>query len=153
MCYGRSDYWEEIWGDIETDIFSKEYEYIIDAQMDTISYLKKCFGITTKIVRQSSLDCHEMASKSKKIVEKVKKTGANIYLAGNGAKKYLEPDVIEKSGIKLIFQNFFHPQYPQKIDKGFIGNMSSIDMLFNCGKENAKKLFWENIEKEKRSGI
>lgn len=153
MCYGRSDYWEEIWGDIETDIFSKEYEYIIDAQMDTISYLKKCFGITTKIVRQSSLDCHEIASKSKKIVEKVKKTGANIYLAGNGAKKYLEPDVIEKSGIKLIFQNFFHPQYPQKFDGGFIGNMSSIDMLFNCGKENAKKLFWENIEKEKASGI
>ena len=148
-CYGHTPYWKEIWDDIEKKIFSKEYKFIIDAQIDTITYLRECFGIKTEIVRQSSLDCQEKDSKSMKIVEKVKKVGADIYLAGNGARKYLEPEVVENNGIKLIFQNFTHPQYPQKFSDVFIGNMSSIDMLFNCGKENAKKIFWDNIEVEK----
>lgn len=153
MCYGHAPFWREIWGDIEKRIFSKEYKFIIDAQLDTISYLKECFGIKTRIVRQSTLDCHEMNSKSMKIVEKVKKVGADIYLAGNGAKKYLEPTVVENNGIKLIFQNFKHPQYPQKFSNLFIGNMSSVDMLFNCGKENSRKYFWDNIAVERVNGI
>ena len=147
MCYGSLEYWGEIWKDME-EVFSQDYVYIVDAQIASLQYLRKCFDIHTKIIRHSSLNFQATESKSINIVEKMKIVGASTYLSGNGAKKYIEKDVFEKNGIKLEFQNFIHPVYPQKLLNRFVGNMSAIDMLFYCGKRKAKEIFWDNIEKE-----
>lgn len=148
MCYGRAPFWNGIWADIRELLFS-DYEYLIDLQMASINYLRKCFDINTHLVMQSNLDCQEKDSKSLKIVEKVKKVGSSTYLAGNGAKKYLDSQVLLDHGIDLYFQNFIHPAYPQRHIDAFVEGMSSLDILFNCGKDQARKLFWDNVVIEK----
>ncbi len=63
-----------------------------------------------------------------------KKLGADNYLSGPDGKNYVSPDVWRANGIKIGFQEFKHPKYPQ-LYGDFIPQMAAIDLLFNCGAE------------------
>jgi len=54
------------------------------------------------------------------------------YLSGQGAKKYNQPDRFKERGIKLAYQEFECPEYPQLWGE-FIPNLSILDLIFNCG--------------------
>jgi hypothetical protein len=77
--------------------------------------------------------------KSELILDSCLKTNANVYLAGRGAKKYLDINLLQKNGISVIFSKFDHPIYPQ-LWGDFIPNLSIIDLLFNCGKDSKEIL-------------
>lgn len=71
--------------------------------------------------------------------ELVKAVGGNIYLSGVGAKDYHEDMPFEETGIAVEWQQFKHPVYPQLYGE-FISYLSSIDLLFNCGIEESRKI-------------
>jgi hypothetical protein len=60
--------------------------------------------------------------------------GAKEYLSGIGGKNYLEPELFERNGIKLKYQNYKPKEYKQLYGE-FIPNLSVIDLLFNMGDE------------------
>ena len=64
-----------------------------------------------------------------------KKVGANCYLSGANGKNYLNEDLFENDNIEVEYQNFNHPVYPQ-LYGDFVAGLSSIDLLFNCGKDS-----------------
>jgi hypothetical protein len=83
-------------------------------------------------VFSSSLNAQ--GKKSELIVAQCKEVGADIQLAGDGCQNYIDRTLFEKEGIKLIFQNFRQPVYPQT-NEGFVSNLSVVDYLFcNGGK-------------------
>ena len=57
------------------------------------------------------------------------------YISGISGHDYLEEDLFTESKIKLIYENFIHPEYVQ-IHGNFIENMSIIDLLFNMGEKS-----------------
>ena len=69
------------------------------------------------------------------------------YLSGVGARDYYEPELYEKAGIEVIWQEFEHPVYPQQYD-GFIPYLSSIDLLFNCGIEKSRKILKDSLQQD-----
>ena len=73
------------------------------------------------------------------IVDIMNKLGARAYLSGTGAADYYDPAVYERAGIRVIWQEFVHPVYPQQFG-AFIPYLSSIDLLFNCGIEQSRKI-------------
>jgi hypothetical protein len=88
-------------------------------------------GIDKTLVMSSSL-----AAKGRKtdlIVAQCKEVGADVQLAGNGCKNYIEQSLFEQQGIKLVFQDFIHPTYPQANSVDFVPNLSVVDYLFNNG--------------------
>jgi len=65
-------------------------------------------------------------------VEICRQLGASQFLAQRSAKKYLDEEAFEKAGIELKFFNPSPPVYPQ-LWGPFISNLSTFDLLFNCG--------------------
>lgn len=65
--------------------------------------------------------------------------GATRYLSGVGARDYFAPEPYREAGVEVIWQQFQHPVYPQQHGP-FEAYLSSIDLLFNCGIEESRKL-------------
>jgi hypothetical protein len=74
------------------------------------------------------------------LIEITKKVNCNAYMCGAGASKYQEDEKFELNGIKLIYQNFVHPNYVQFNTEKFIQGLSIIDVLMNCGTEKTAQL-------------
>jgi len=54
----------------------------------------------------------------------------DVYLSGAGGRDYLDVDLLEKSGIRVVFQEFHHPEYPQD-GAAFVPGLSIFDALAN----------------------
>jgi len=109
-------------------IYEKEYEKLIDLNMNLIRFLMKAFDMDKKIVYSSSFGFK--SKRTQRIIDTVRAVGGDIYLSGPGGHNYLDTSLF--TDIKVEFQDFKHPIYPQCYP-GFIPEMSAIDALFNVG--------------------
>jgi hypothetical protein len=76
--------------------------------------------------------------KALRVLELLKKVGADIYLSGPKAKNYLDERVFEDTGIQIEWMDYNgYPKYDQ-LYPPFEHNVSIIDLLFSVG-EGAKK--------------
>lgn len=123
--------------DFFNNVYSNKWEKLVDLNARIIDYLLGAFQIKLPIYYGSKLDIP--GTKTDRIIQICKKLNADTYLSGQGARRYLEEGKFEKAGIKLVWQDFVHPEYPQAYE-GFQPYMSVIDLLFNCGSEGARIL-------------
>jgi len=114
-------------------LYSKKWEKLADLNEEIIYYLVKELGINTTLVKSSDYDFN--AKKTDFIIELCQKFKADTYLSGLGGKNYMEIGLFEKNNLKNIFSDFTHPVYPQRFEP-FIENLSTIDLLFNCGSKS-----------------
>jgi hypothetical protein len=71
--------------------------------------------------------------KSSRVLELLKKVGANIYLSGPAARNYLNEKQFTDSGIKIEWMDYSrYPEYDQ-LYPPFEHKVSIIDLLFNTG--------------------
>ena len=94
------------------------------------------FEITRNDPRTDSSGAAAGHTPTQRLIDICRLVGADTYLSGAGGHKYLEQAEFEKAGIRLVFQNFRHPVYPQRstgTGAAFTSNLSALDGLFNCG--------------------
>jgi len=120
-----------IYADELMRIYKRNYEKLVDLNMELIRFLMKAFDIDVKIVFSSDLGF--ISKSTQKLVEIVEALGGDVYLSGPKGRHYLDVSLFERKGIKVVFQDFKHPVYKQRY-KGFVPNMAAIDALFNVGK-------------------
>ena len=72
------------------------------------------------------------SNETERLVEICSKLNATCYVAGFGAKNYLDEKLFLNSGIKLLYENFIHQTYNQ-LYGNFIDNLSVVDLLMNEG--------------------
>lgn len=130
-------------------IWSKEYKTLLEIQMDTILCIKEMLEIPTDLIFQSHLTYDRSKMKNELLIELLKAVSGNIYLSGNGAKKYMDKTMFEEKGIHVIYQEFSYPKYNQYRQEIFVPNLSSLDILFQCGVDKAKTIFWDNVKKQR----
>jgi len=139
--YRKSAFFNEIYPFIEK-LYSNKCKYLYEFNMESIYMLIKLFNIHIDIEYSSNLITTK--TKSERLVEILTQVDATHYLSGIGAKAYHDDTPFDKANIKVIWQNFQHPTYPQVQGKGeFIPYLSSIDLLFNCGTEHSRKILRE----------
>lgn len=134
--YRKSAYYDEIMPYIE-ELYLYQCKRMMDFNMKSIEMLMALFDISIEMVMASSLQAKGKSNEL--IIDILKKLDCYRYLSGVGAKDYYVPELYEKAGIQVVWQDFRHPVYPQQYE-GFIPYLSSIDMLFNCGIENSRKI-------------
>lgn len=100
---------------------------IIRGMLDVLS-------IKTPISFESDLSIN--TTSTQRIIDICKELKADTYLSGTGGKDYLEEALFQENGIRLVYQEFKHPVYPQRYEP-FVPYMSIVDLLFNCGGESA----------------
>jgi hypothetical protein len=63
--------------------------------------------------------------------------GADVYLTGMGALRYLNFDLFENAGIKVEFIDYAKTSYPQ-LNNNFNPYVSILDLITNTGKHGTK---------------
>lgn len=128
------------------EFYSAQYEYLIDAIMASMNLLLDLLDIKTTIEFQSNIEYDESARRGDLVLSLLRTTSAKIYLSGEGAKQYQDSENFY-GDIQLMYNNFSHPKYQQKNADNFIPGLSCIDMLFNIGIAESRKLIASKIIK------
>lgn len=90
-------------------------------------------GIQTEFLGSRAFNLS--GQKQDRILELVRKVGAERYLSGPAAKSYIEPERFEAAGIELVWKDYNgYPEYPQRFPP-FEHGVSIVDLLFNMGPE------------------
>lgn len=116
------------------ETLAKEWLLLAELNESIIRFLCNSLGIKTKIIRASELN--PAGSSSELLLDVCRKTGADIYLAGQTAKEYLDESIFKDESIEVRYHRFEHPVYPQLSQTEFVSHLSTLDLLFNCGPES-----------------
>lgn len=115
------------------EVYMAGYTKLVDINIAFLRMLFEIFEIRTKLVLASTLGAE--GQNNERLINILKKVNGTHYLSGTGAKAYLDENVFAQEGIKVDWQKFTHPQYPQ-LHGDFIPNLSCLDILLNCGFES-----------------
>jgi hypothetical protein len=127
--YEHAPFWKQ-YRDFFEEAYNKKWEYLIDLNLYLIKGIMNFLRIKTSLVMASTLDVSGKSSNM--ILAQCKAVGADIYLSGIGGRVYLDMQLFEKAGVKVIFQDFHYPIYKQ-MHGPFVTNLSVVDYLFCNG--------------------
>jgi len=121
-----------------SEILETRWERLEELNHRLIDFCRDALGIRTPMLGSSELKIS--GAKSDMVLNMCREVGADVYLAGAGASKgYLDVPAFERAGIRVVWQDFAHPRYPQHPASGvFIEKLSALDFIFNCGPESAQ---------------
>jgi len=125
--YCKAPYWRKFYKFFE-ETYQTEWELLIDLNMHLIKGIMRFLNINTPLIMSSNLEAR--GKKTELIMAQCKEVGADVQLAGNGCRNYIDAKLFEQNGIKLVFQDFVHPVYSQGTNRPFVPNLSVIDYLF-----------------------
>jgi len=133
--YGKAAYFKNYLPFLEEIYLQKKWVNLVDLNIFIIKFVLKELGIGTKIYLESQVQADGQATD--RIVNICRKLTCDSYLSGIGGTAYLEEEKFSSAGIKLIYQDFKHPEYPQQFGE-FESNLSVMDLLLNCGPQAGK---------------
>lgn len=134
LNYRKAPFFAQYYSRFES-LLSREYEKLVDINVNSVRLLMELLGVKTKIVLASEYEAVEHTTL--RLVDLCRHFHATQYLSGEGGEKYLDMDQFAKAGIQVAVQKYQHPVYSQlwtkKDGEGFISHLSAIDLLFNAG--------------------
>ncbi|MCX7735855.1 MAG: WbqC family protein [Candidatus Kapabacteria bacterium] len=139
--YSKTQYFDEIFPILEK-YYINEIKFLIDITIPLLIEMINLLKINVNIDYCSNLQID--GSKTTALIQKCIKTNSDTYLAGQGGKNYIDIQEFKKNNLNILFNNFVHPVYKQTGQK-FLEGMAIIDLFFNEGIENSRKIFWDNI--------
>jgi hypothetical protein len=87
-------------------------------------------GITTPLTL--SRDLQLTGSKTDRLLDLLRKTGATTYISGPNAKSYLEEERFAEQGITLEYKAYDYEPYSQLFGP-FVGEVTVLDLIANEG--------------------
>lgn len=128
------------------DTFKRELEPIYRQPWENLSLLNRSMNeLLAKLLGIKSIEFIEASGLkvtgkgTELLINICKKIGAGTYLSGSGGAKYMDVELFQAAGIKVVYTDFHHPVYRQQWGE-FIPGMSIVDLLFNEGEDSLKIL-------------
>jgi WbqC-like protein family len=140
--YGRAPYFRDYFQEFEKIFFSGT-ESLSDLNCRIIIQAAEFLGLKTKFVKSSDLPAIETTS-TQALVDLTKLAGADTYISGGEGINYLDMDLWNSTGLKIMFQKYRHPVYKQFNSEIFQPYMNILDLLFNCGDRSLEILISNN---------
>lgn len=131
--YRRSPFWKMLEEFFE-ETFSRPWTLLSELNIHVVKKLVTLLGIETPVYVASALGAFP-EDPDERLIALTKHLGGDTYLAGSGGRDYMDLSKYERSGIRVIFQEYHHPTYHQ-LYGGFEPYMSIIDLLYNHGRES-----------------
>lgn len=139
--YKRAPFFEEIYLPLRNTYENISPEMSV-FNMKIIELLMDFFDVRLPYVYASKLKAS--GSSNELLIAQLKEVEATHYLSGIGARDYMQLNKFAQAGIEVIWQQFTHPVYPQKFG-AFLPDLSSLDLLFNCGIAASRKILRETL--------
>jgi hypothetical protein len=128
--YSKAPFFHDIIPIME-EIYSIEWENLSQMNCHIIKKLCNVLGINKEFHLASKLGGDDRRA-TDLLIFLVLQVGGDVYLSGQGGRKYMETEKFAAQRIELRFQEFTPVPYCQQ-HGGFIANLSIIDLLFNEG--------------------
>jgi len=116
-------------------VYSKAHTKLVSVNLELIHVLEKALGLESVTRLQSEIGATGKGTDL--IVDVCGRLGADTYLAFRPAEKYIDADKLNAGGIRVIYQTFSPPVYPQ-LWGDFIYNLSALDLALICGPKGAQ---------------
>lgn len=133
--YGRSPGWRRLEEPLRALLLAR-HERLLDLSLATIRLTLDVLEIPVPIVLASDLGT--TATKTDLMIELTRAVGADVYLSGQGARAYLEPEKFPAAGVALEFQEFTHPTYPQRGVAEFQPGCFALEWALEVGDDAAR---------------
>lgn len=128
-AYARASHYDQFDEHIVT-LFDDGGDSLSEVAIHSVMLLARAFAISTPTVRSSELSL--TGDRNTRLLAICRHFGADEYLSGVAAQSYLDVGLFERSGIRVLWQEFRHPVYEQQLP-GFISHLSALDTLLNAG--------------------
>jgi WbqC-like protein family len=112
------------------ELYGSPWERLADLCGRVTSYLLESFRVQTRMMSSSAM--RSRGAKDELVLNLCREAGATTYLSGALGRDYLREELFKQAGIKVVYQDYHHPEYPQ-VYKPFEPYMAAVDLLFNCG--------------------
>jgi hypothetical protein len=122
-------------------LYALECHKLIDFNLASIQMLMHLFGIHIDMIFSS--DVQPQGTGCDLLVDLLQKVRGTHYLSGTGARNYYQQESFDAADITVEWQRYEPLTYPQRYP-GFIPNLSSIDIFFNCGVQSARNMLRKN---------
>ena len=132
--YIHAPYFGEFFSKI-IGIYKKSHKKLVSLNIELIRFLWDALSLNKKLLVQSDLGVTGKGTDL--LIAICKKLYVQEYLAFKAAEKYLNQELLTQNGIKLKFIDFNPPVYPQ-LWGDFIYNLSTLDLLLNCGPKSSE---------------
>ena len=129
LAYRKAPYFDNYFPDI-ANLLSVPWHWLADLDERLLHVLLGMLGMNVSVSRATDLRLE--GGKSALVLDMCQKLGATEYIFGAKGRDYADVAEFEREGIKVRFQDYKHPVYPQ-LRGEFIAGLSVIDLLFNCG--------------------
>jgi len=132
--YGKAPYFKEVMEALRP-LYDRTWSNLADLNIAAAELLRNLLEIRPRQILEASR--MELSREpSDRLIDICEAVGADTYLAGAGGADYMDLERFAERGVRVIFQDFRHPVYPQRFD-GFISHLSVLDLLFNCGPDSS----------------
>lgn len=115
------------------DVLNLKWERLADLDIESSKVMCGWFGLKRPMYRSSELGID--GDRNTRLLALCKHFGVDTYLSGDAARIYLDVDLFEANGVRVEWQNFQHPEYPQMHGE-FIPYLSALDLLLNVGEQS-----------------
>lgn len=133
------------YSDFFNDTYKKDWQYLTDLNEYMLLWFLKELDINVEYHKSSELNFE--GHKSDLVLDMCKKLEAKLFIFGALGRDYAKEEDFSQKGIKIYFQDYNHPAYPQ-LYNNFLPYMSIVDLLFNCGDKSLEILMQGNITKQ-----
>jgi hypothetical protein len=112
------------------EIYARGHRSLVAFNLDLIRYLWNALKMSAPLRLQSELDV--TGSGTDLLANVCEAMKADTYLAATVSEKYLDARKLRDRNIELALVKFHPPVYPQ-LWGPFRHNLSTLDLLLNCG--------------------
>ena len=129
MNYRKAPYFKERFAKLE-EVLSIPEPNLAELCWRQLQFWLAEFDVKTQMVRSSGLPV--TSKKSELVLDLCRHFGADRYVSGTLGRNYLDEGSFVAAGIRVEYQDFQHPVYPQ-LWNDFEPYMSIVDYWMNCG--------------------
>ena len=129
--------------DLFEKAYARDWELISEFNIYLIEMMREILGLGHKPTTLAS-DLSVSEDPTDRLIDICLALGGDTYLAGESGADYMDLERFRTRGLKVAFQDFSHPVYPQLFGE-FQSHLSMVDMLFNCGTESLEIIQGQNL--------
>lgn len=133
-CYRRSEHFGSIFPWMKDLYKRSSSKYLSEINQNFIYAIMRYLQIETEVLDSSDFQLY--GDKNQKLINMCLETGAQTYVSGPSAKKYINEEMFQKKGIEVSWFDYSNlPIHPQMWGP-YIQGVSVVDLLFNCGESS-----------------
>ena len=132
QAYARAPHFARYRGFFESIYLGRQWTSLSELNAFlTTSIARDFLGVQTEF--KDSREFRAEGARLERLVDLLRKAGAQIYVSGPSAKSYIDEAAFAAAGIELVWKSYDgYPEYPQ-LHPPFEHAVSIIDLLFNVG--------------------